>query len=80
MKKLNYMRGKKGKKKKETKLNLCSAPLSCPSVLRPASRGGAVIPEYQFFTGFTATRLFHCCFLDVSLFSQLTLHVLYFEL
>lgn len=41
---------KKEEKEKETKLNFCSAALSCPSVLRPASRGGAIIPQGTDFS------------------------------
>lgn len=41
---------RKMEKTKETKLNFCSAGLSCPSALRPASRGGAVTPQSTNFS------------------------------
>lgn len=45
-----YGKKERRRRKKETKLNFCSAALSCPSVLRPASRGGAVILQRTNFS------------------------------
>lgn len=42
--------GKKREEKEKRKLNFCSEALSCPSVPRPASRGGAIIPQGTDFS------------------------------